>query len=335
MNTLDRSATLTPPSAFAAVEHGESGDRLVLVEWPGGHITALTEYGKTPQALTFSDDGSRLAYRIGTCLQFYSPAAPDHALRVTDLDVQARKPFTFSSDGRHLWAATTTGLAVVDTAPVDQAANATQLVASVGAGCRIAEVVRAPSMDSLWTLCSPAPGTNAPQVLQFDAAAKQLVARLAPGASHILGFRPDGAVLYTRTVGAGDEVVALGDFGLEVVRPAMENEFILNYLPSSHLLIVAHGVEDTSDTTALMIGPLIGEMRPWLRQFPRLTDLAVTSDEQWAVFVDRASGDNLHNSGSIHISAVGSNDAKLIIATNETRSFSTPIARPLLQKPQR
>lgn len=331
MNIFDRTTDSTRPSSFAASEHGKSADRLVLIDWPSGHVTALTEYGETPRAMTFSNDGSRLAYRIGPRLQFHPAIVPARPLP-TDLDVQSRTPFSFSSDGKLLWAATAAGLAIVDTTPADQATKAVLRVTSVGAGCRIAEVVREPSTDSPATLCSPAPSSNDPQILRFDTAAGGWAARLAPGASHILGFRTDGVVLYARTAGAGDEVVALTDSGPEVVRRAIENQFILDYLPESRTLVAVRGGEDTSDATELMVGPLIGELRPWLRQFPRLADLAVTSDKRWAVFVDRMPGDNPHGGGALYVAPVGSDDAQLILAASEDHSFSRPVARPRMHR---
>jgi hypothetical protein len=105
-----------------------------------------------------------------------------------------------------------------------------------------------------------------------------------------------------------------------------EDLSVVAYAQAPDLFVLAVG-GDPDDETRLRIASPGGAIMPWLAMRPGLSDLALTADGTWALFVDRATGGE-RPGGSVYVVRVGDNDARVVLSASAARSFSAPVPRP-------
>ena len=327
------------PQRFAVVEHTAEGARVVLVDLGTGRKHPLPETDGEPHQPTWSPDGRDLLYRVADTLFWYRETVDSFLPALTRLNPQPATPYAFSPDGGMIAASLLEGVALIRTTDLS-AGRTGGLRVPMPAGCRVADLAWSPIGDPVVSLCYPSPGTEATEVLEIpigspagaDAHPGATRRYLGDGLTRLLGWqRETGSLLLVRS-GEVEEIVALlsGTGHPRSVAKLPAGAFVLAYLPSSNQVIVAHAVEDEADPATLDMMPLgDGSPRRWLTNFPRLSDLSVTAQGTWAMFVDRMRPELGGTGGDVYLVPVGEATAQLVLrAKPGTVSYSAPVAAP-------
>jgi len=171
--------------------------------------------------------------------------------------------------------------------------------------------------------------------MELEVSTGKVTTQAADGVSKLLGWHPSlGKVVVCRVSPsgrAGEQAGILSNTGeFRALREADEDkagEFPLTYLAASDLVIFELGRDHSGDPVSLRLGSS-GKLpsRPWLQNFPRLTDLSFSRDGRWGMFVvplpDEASGD-------IYLAEIGTANVKLVLRALEGHvSYSFPVPQP-------
>jgi hypothetical protein len=77
--------------------------------------------------------------------------------------------------------------------------------------------------------------------------------------------------------------------------------------------------------------------QPWLASFPRLSDLSISANGTWALFVDRSHYEGIGmEGGDVYMVGVGQEDTRRVLkGVLRKLSYSSPVMRPQLEGTQR
>lgn len=316
------------PTAVAVVMYDDAGARLYIADLGRAGLTPIGPDGEAAHQPVWSPDGTRLAYRVGDRLLVHTEgASPDPAI-ADGIEIETRVPCAFSPDGRRLAIVLAGGVSVATIGPGAAISPPAPLASFPGR--KIGDLQWSPDGGTLVALVTDPAPSDAAQLawIPMTGAARLDDAR---GTSRLLGWRTGGELL---TVETSDSRQAIATAPARSPRaappfrlPAGENLFVLDHAREPDRLVLARGGEDTGDDATVVLAPPAGAPVRWLASHPRLTDLQLTPDGTWAVFVDRATGGE-RPGGSVYIVRVGSDDARLVLPASAARSFSAPVPRP-------
>jgi hypothetical protein len=333
-------AAAPPPTAAAVFVYDDAGYRLHVADFARAQLTPIGPEGEVAHQPVWSPDGARLAYRVGDQLLVHTAGAPRDVAVAAGLELGTARPCAFSPDGRRLAVALRGGLAVAAIPPGSAEPAQAALLASYPDrqvrdlrwspdGATLVALVGGVSGDAELAWIPMPPVT--PVTPMTGDAARVIEAR---GAIRLLGWRPGGELLVVEALDGRERVIRAPAPGqpdrapLPVAPAAGHGDelSVLDYAERPDRVLLAPGGDPDDDTAVLLASPG-GAAVPWLAAYPQLSDLQVSADGTWAVFVDRATGGE-RPGGSVYVVRVGSEDARLVLAASAARSFAAPVPRP-------
>jgi Tol biopolymer transport system component len=320
------------PQRVAVLEETPDGVRLLLVDLPSGKQRIIPEVGGEPRQPLLAPNGREVLFRSASTLYWYREALDTVVEVFGQLNPQAATPYAFSPDGARIAAAMQEAVFVVVTADVARGAHDGLRVA-MPPGCRVVDLSWSPDGRRLLVLCFPSPGKENAQLFEIDPTAPEsanIVKSIyeAPGLTRLLGWRPDGALMIQGS-GNTEEVLALSSGrSAQRVSALEEGEHVLAYLPASDEVVSARSSEDQGDPVVLSLSSADGSnRRPWLAEFPRLSDLSFSAGGRWVVFVNRVGSDRA--GGDVYFVQTTNGAALLFMrADSASRAYAGPVVWP-------
>jgi dipeptidyl aminopeptidase/acylaminoacyl peptidase len=326
---------MAAPTAVAVVVYEDAGYRLHVADLSRAQLTPIGPEREVAHQPVWSPDGTQLAYRVGDELLVHRDGAPRDATVAAGVELEAARACAFSPDGRGLAIALRGGLAVAAITPgTAEIAPAAPLASYPGH--QIRDLRWSPDGATLVALVGAASDAATPRDaarlawIPMTGGAARIVE--APGTVRLLGWRSGRELLTVETSEGRERVVSTPAPGKPggapiALAPDDGSELsVLDYAEGPDRVLLVRAGDPDDDTTLLLASPG-GATVPWLAAHPRLSELQLTSDGTWAVFIDRASGGE-RPGGSVYVVRVGSEDARLVLPASPARSFSAPVPRP-------
>jgi hypothetical protein len=316
----------------ASIAHGTASNRIAITNLSTGETRMLPPVDEPIADPVWAPDASRLLFRAGDALMMFDIARQQTEQLETGLAVTGRAPYAYSPDGR--LAFVRPRFVHVD-ADDDPRAGEPQRY-PLPAGSSFVQMMWSGDGRMLFVLARKGDDAAAASLVSIDTTTRSSQTRALGTVAALIGWDPAADALVvarSRPELIGTEAVLLLPSGeLRPMQTGEEDEagqFAMAYLSDTRETIAQLGRDDLSDPVKLLILPFGGGGgRSWLQRFPRLDELAATSDGR-CVFVDRGAAEAANApGGDVYTVRCGEDDARLAVQSREGYTFSTPALSP-------
>jgi hypothetical protein len=298
-----------PPAFAAVVVNNQDGSAIAIADLGKGEVQPLTGTDSPPHFPIWT---------TGKVPVSLSPAVASDAVT----------PYAFSPDSASIAVALADAIALLSfNYTPEQQVNRR---ATLPPGCRPVDILWSADSQRLYSLCRSDDLKLGPQLIQLDRSGAVTSRATAMGVTRLLGWRAT-SILASRSGSSGDEVGTLAATGeFHRLRSGENGESVIKYAVGPDLLVLEQPKEDMSDPELLRLtAPDHPGSHSWLEKSPRLTDLALTSDGRWAMFVDNKGYESDMPGGDLCMAPVGSEQVRIVLKGKPgNRSYSLPMPRP-------
>jgi hypothetical protein len=316
-----------PPAFAAVVVNNEDGSAIAIADLGRGEVQPLTGADSPPHFPVWSPDAQRLVFRVDDSLLIWTTGKGPVSL-IQAVASDAVTPYAFSPDSASIAVALADAIALLSfNYTPEQQVNRR---ATLPPGCRPVDFLWSADSQRLYSLCRSDDLKLGPQLIQLDRSGAVTSRSTAMGVTRLLGWRAT-SILASRSGSSGDEVGTLSATGeFHRLRSGENGESVLKYAVGPDLLILEQPKEDMGDPELLRLtAPDHPGSHSWLEKSPRLTDLALTSDGRWAMFVDHKGYESDMPGGDLCMAPVGSEQVRIVLKGKPgNRSYSLPMPRP-------
>jgi hypothetical protein len=337
LNIQGHAVNLPPdaPAFLAIIVHGVDRSRVAVIRLQNGRIMLMPSIDAIPADPRWAPDGNSLLFRSESQLMIFDFRKNRLYPFAKELSIGGSVPYAYSPDGNLIAVAQTNLVKILPKVSAQSRIKAEDY--PLPHGSVFSQLLWAGDNRNLIVLVRSNDG-NKRWLMRIDASAQTNTIMASNDVTALLGWdSTTGGLVIARAnqKRLGNEAVTILSSGDRKPIHKMEEddagEFVVAFRHKTRETIAMLGREDLGEAIRLLILPPGNtRKRQWLTPFPKLSELSLSTDGNWAAFVDNTPMDDSGDvGGHIYIVPFGSENALLVLeAKPESYAFSTPIFSP-------